>query len=198
VNNVAWRAGTGVAGLLIVGLIALMGWGISSKAPATALSGVTRVQKPAPDFVLPLLDGGELALSELRGRPLVINFWASWCPPCREEALLLERSWQQHRDEVTFVGVDIQDSESAARAYLAEFHVTYPNGRDLDGRITIDYGVIGLPVTFFVNRAGIVERRWVGAVDDARLTSWIGELISGEAPSGETEGANLEGFRELR
>ena len=197
-SSVAWRAGTGLAGLLIVGLIVLMGWGLSSKATVTGLSGVTRVQKPAPDFVLPLLDGGEIALSELRDRPLVINFWASWCPPCREEALVLERSWQQHRDEVTFVGVDIQDSESAARAYLAEFHVTYPNGRDLDGRITIDYGVIGLPVTFFVNRAGVVERRWVGAIDEARLTSWIDELVSGEAPSGETDGANLEGFRELR
>ena len=198
--SLAVRAGgAGVAALLVAGFVALMAWGLLNKAPVTGLSGVTRVQKPAPEFTLPLLGDGELSLSELRGRPLVINFWASWCPPCREEALVLERTWRAYRDrDAVFIGVAIQDSEVAARAHLREFDVTYPNGLDRDGTITVDYGVIGLPVTFFVNREGTVERRWVGAIDEARLLLWLDGLVSGSAPLGETEGANPDEFFKLR
>ena len=198
--SLAVRAGgAGVAALLVSGFVALMAWGLLNRAPVTGLSGVTRIQKPAPEFTLPLLGGGELSLSELRGRPLVINFWASWCLPCREEALVLERTWRAYRDrDAVFIGVDIQDSEVAARAHLREFDVTYPNGLDRDGTITVDYGVIGLPVTFFVNRERTVERRWVGAIDEARLLLWLDGLVSGLAPSGETEGANPDEFFKLR
>ena len=188
----------GVAAVAIVGLVGLMAWGLSHKTPVTSLSGFTRVQQPAPEFRLPLFDGGEMDLSELRGRPIVINFWASWCLPCREEARSLERVWQAYKDEgVVFIGLDIQDTEEGARAHLQEFGVTYPNGRDADGKITVDYGIVGMPATFFVNRGGIVERRWVGAIDEDRLLAWVDGLVSGVAPSGETEGINPEGFFKL-
>ena len=128
----------------------------------------------------------------------MINFWASWCPPCREEAPLLESTWRDYEDEeVFFVGVDIQDREEDARAYIREFGITYPNGPDVDGRITVDYGVIGIPVTFFVDRGGVVVRRWVGAVKGRQLVAWVDELVAGVEPSGEAEGENLEGFFEL-
>ena len=185
--------------LLLAGLLGLMAYGLLSKEPVTGRSGMTRVSKPAPDFTLPLLDGGELALSQYMGNPMVINFWASWCPPCRQESLILERAWRSYTSrDVMFVGVDIQDSEEDARAYVREFGLTYPNGLDVDGKITVDYGVIGLPVTFFVNRDGIVVRRWVGAISETRLAMWLGELMSGVAPSGEAaEGRNLEDYFEL-
>ena len=186
-----------VALLAVVGLLGLMAWGLAHKAPVTSLSGFARVQQPAPDFTLQVFDESELVLSQLRGRPVVINFWASWCPPCREEALDLERAWRVYQDDVLFIGLDILDREEKARAYLKEFGITYPNGQDADSKITVEYGVIGLPVTFFVSREGIVERRWVGTIDERTLFTWVEELASGISPTGQTEGANLEEYFEL-
>lgn len=163
---------------VVVGFLALMGIGLARRGPATGLSGVARVNQIAEDFTLPLFSGGEITLSSLKGKPVVINFWASWCIPCREEAPGLERVWRAYKDKgVTFIGVDIQDKESDARAYLKEFNVTYPNGPDLKGKITIDYGVSGIPVTFFVNREGRIVARWVGAISEALLVARIEELL---------------------
>ncbi len=196
----ALRAGIlGSAGLGVVALVALMSWALSNKTPVTGMSGFTRVSQPAPMFVLPLFDGGELELADHLGKPMVINFWASWCSPCRDEAAGLERTWRAYADDgVLFVGVNIQDSEQDAREYIDEFNVTYPNGVDLDGKITVDYGVVGLPVTFFVGTDGIVEGRWVGALPESRLLSWVDALTAGGPPAGDTEGANLDRFEELR
>ena len=184
--------------VIIAGFLGLMAWGMLNKEAATGRSGVTRVGKPAMPFTLPLFDGGEFVLDEQRGRPVVINFWASWCPPCREEAPGLERTWQAYDDRgVVFVGVDIQDAESDALAYIAEFDITYPNGPDPEGKIAVDYGVIGIPVTFLVSKEGIVERRWVGALGERQLVTWVDELLAGEDLSREVEGENPEGFFKL-
>ncbi len=183
---------------LIVGLIGLLAWGLSNKISVTGLSGFTRVSRPAPDFTLPLFGGGELVLSEQQGKVVVINFWSSTCPPCRQEARDLEAVWREYRDQdVLFVGTNIQDFDESAQQYLEEFDVTYPNGPDNNGKITIDYGVIGIPVTFFVDKDGTVARRWVGAIGREQLTTWIDELVAGATPSGETEGANADGYRAL-
>lgn len=187
-----------VSGILVIGLFVLLGIGLANRSPVTSRSGVTRIDKPAPQFVLPLFDGGTFDLAEHQGKPIVINFWASWCIPCRQEAPILEGLWQEHQDDVVFVGVDIQDGERDSLAYLEEFGVTYPNGLDADGRITVDYGVIGIPVTFFINRDGMVERRWVGAVRESQLVIWIEELEAGVAPTGDAEAENLEDFRKLQ
>lgn len=167
-----------VVTLAVAGLIALIAVGLVRKEPLTGASGAARVNRPAADFTLPLFSGGEITLSSLRGKPVVINFWASWCPPCREEAPILEKVWRQYRNkEVTFIGVDIQDAEGDARAYIKEFGITYPNGPDIGGRITIDYGVSGIPVTFFVNREGRIVSRWVGAINEPLLVARIEELL---------------------
>lgn len=187
-----------VASGLIVGLIGLLAWGLSNKSSVTGQSGFTRVSRPAPDFTLPLFDGGELVLSEQRGKVVVINFWSSTCPPCREEARDLEDVWKAYRDSgVLFIGTNIQDFEQPARQYLDEFKVTYPNGPDDGGHISIDYGVVGIPVTFFIDKDGTVARRWVGAISRSQLTTWIDELAAGKAPSGEVEGANADDYRTL-
>ena len=187
-----------VVGVLAAGFVGLMAFALLNKAPVTGRSGATRVQKPAPEFTLPLFDGGQLVLAEHLGRPVVINFWASWCAPCRDEAPLLERTWRSYRDRgVQYIGVAIQETEEGGRAYLKEFGITYPNVLDRDGKVTVDYGVIGLPVTFFVNRDGIVERRWVGAVREGTLVAWLDEMVAGLAPSGDAEVEDLDSFREL-
>ena len=169
--------------LALVSFLGLMAVGLSNKSSVTGRSGITRVNKPVPEIKMPLFDGGELVLSRYHGQPMVINFWASWCWPCREESPALERTWRSYSDrDVLFVGVDIQDTDSDGRAYIREFDITYPNGTDRDGKITVDYGVIGLPVTFFVNKDGIIERRWVGAVAEEQLLTWVGELVAGGRP----------------
>ena len=184
--------------VIIAGFLALLALGLVNREPATGRSGITRVEKPAMDFTLPLFGGGEFALREHRGQPVVINFWASWCPPCRQEAHGLERAWRSRAGEgVVFVGVDIQDSEGDARAYIQEFGITYPNGPDTDGKIAVDYGVIGIPVTFLVNKEGTVEQRWVGALDETQLAAWIDELAAGMTLSGEAEGENPQDFFKL-
>lgn len=191
--------GLGAVTLAVIGFLALLGMGLLNMSPATGMSGVTRVRKPAPDFTLPTFDGGQLSLARYRGQPVVINFWASWCPPCREEAPILERVWRRYTDQgILFIGIDIQDKEEDARAYLKEFDITYPNVMDEDGTVTVDYGVIGIPVTFFIGKTGLVERRWVGAIREDQLSAWVEELIAGVSPAeGEVEGQNLEQFFQL-
>lgn len=187
-----------VTSTAILGLIGLLAWGLSNKSPATGLSGFTRVSRPAPDFTLPLFTGDDLMLSEQRGKVVVINFWSSSCPPCRDEARELETVWRDYREQhVVFVGANIQDGDAPARQFLKEFDVTYPNGPDDDGRITIDYGVVGMPVTFFVDKNGTVARRWVGAIGREQLTTWIDELVAGATPAGEVEGANVDDYYTL-
>jgi cytochrome c biogenesis protein CcmG/thiol:disulfide interchange protein DsbE len=157
-------------------------------APALAFIGVlwiglartgsqTESGSAAPSFELPLLDGsGMLTDQDLQGNPVVINFWASWCIPCREEAPLLERTWRAYRDEgVVFLGVNIKDSESDARCFVEEFDITYPIVRDLDQRLTRDFGVKGLPETFFV------DHNWtfIGAISGAKTGDQQGTVILG-------------------
>jgi cytochrome c biogenesis protein CcmG/thiol:disulfide interchange protein DsbE len=169
----------GILTVVIAVFVWLMGWGILNKEGVTGNSGINRLEGLAPEFKLPLFDGSEIQLSELVGQPVVLNFWASWCPPCREEALHLERVWRQYNNEdVRIIGINIQDTSEDGMAHIREFDVTYPNGLDFDGSITVQYGVIGLPTTFFVNRRGIVDRRWVGPISEEQLKNWIDELVT--------------------
>ena len=188
-----------VFAVLVLAFFAVLAFGLANRSSATGRSGITRIGKPAPQFAMQLLGGGEFQLSDHEGRPLVINFWASWCPPCRQESPAFERQWRRYRDTgIQFVGVDIQDDVSDAEAYVREFGLTFPNGLDPDGKITIDYGVIGLPVTFFVGSSGIVEGRWVGAIPEEKLEEWVKTLVAASAPSGEAEGRTEGAFQQLR
>lgn len=172
--------------LALAALLLLMVYGLLRRQGGTfaglAVNAVGRAAeirvRPAPDFSLPLFDGGTFRLSEQRGQAVVLNYWASWCPPCREEARTLEAAWLAYRDKaVLLVGVDVWDTEADARAFLREFGVTYPNGPDRSGEILIDYGVTGIPETFFIDREGRLVRRWIGPLTERQIAAFIEELL---------------------
>ena len=120
---------------------------------------------PAPSFVFNLFDGKRISLQDLRGKVVFLNFWASWCPPCRAEAKELEASWQKFKDKgIVFLGVNIQDKDPAAMEFISEFGITFPNGRDASGRIAVDYGVWGIPETFFIDTEGRITYKHVGSL----------------------------------
>ncbi len=115
-----------------------------------------RIGKPAPDFTLTTYDGQVIQLSALRGKVVLINFWASWCKPCEDEAEELEAAWRyfQPRGDVLFLGIAWTDTEEKSLAYLQRFGITYPNGADMGTRISQLYRITGVPETYLVDRQG--------------------------------------------
>lgn len=147
------------------------------------------IGKSASAFTLPLFDGTVLRLEDLRGKVVFLNFWASWCVPCREEARALEAAWRAHRTrDVVFVGINIQDKEPEARAFLREFGITYPNGTDQGSKIAMDYGVYGIPETFFIDRSGRIAYKHIGAMPPAAIAAKLDETLAGRAGPGEGRG----------
>ena len=166
--------------LLFAGLVAVLVWGALNKDSATGGSGATLPGKEAPGFTLESFSGGTVSLADFEGQPVIINFWASWCAPCRLEAPALEAAWLAFREQgLVVLGINTprSDPEENARAFLEEFGVSYPNVLDTQGFTAIDYGVSGIPVTFFVDREGVVERRFVGTLDIETLLVWAEELV---------------------
>jgi cytochrome c biogenesis protein CcmG/thiol:disulfide interchange protein DsbE len=139
------------------------------------------IAKPAPAFRLTALDGGDLSLAGLRGTPVVLNFWASWCyPACYEEAPLLEAAWRRYKGQgLAMIGVAIQDKEANMREFLRKFDFTFPNGADPGSKIAIDYGVYGVPETLFIDRQGRIAYKHVGALSPALLDQQIQALLKG-------------------
>ena len=153
-----------VVSLLNVGLLALILTQLLT--PATHSVTDPLVGHPAPNFTLVLLhpDSGKstLSLSNLKGKPIVLNFWASWCQPCKEELPLLENAWKQmqaQKKNIVFLGIDFQESNSDASSFLLQHGVTYLAGLDTDGSIANKYGVSSLPQTIFIDRNGTVTSR---------------------------------------
>jgi cytochrome c biogenesis protein CcmG, thiol:disulfide interchange protein DsbE len=167
-----------VAGVLVAMPVALLAFGLRAN-PRAVPSPL--VGQPAPEFTLPSLDGtGDVRLADLRGRVVVVNFWASWCLPCREEAPELEAIWRRYRDRgVVMLGVNIQDRRSAALEFLVQTRPTYPNVVDASGAISIAYGIYGVPETFVVDRNGHIRAKKVGAVSAAALAAQIEPLVGG-------------------
>jgi len=135
--------------------------------------------RPAPDFRMPALSGsGDIALRDFRGRVVALNFWASWCGPCRREAAGLQSTWEAYRDRsVRFLGIDYRDDRAAARAYEREFGITYPSVYDPGGVLAFHYQLAGLPTTFIIDGAGRIVYRFVGYTDAAILRDALEDVL---------------------
>jgi cytochrome c biogenesis protein CcmG, thiol:disulfide interchange protein DsbE len=118
--------------------------------------GPIKVGSPVPDFSLTDFEGKSYKLSDLKGKVVLVNFWASWCKPCEQEAADLEQAWRHYQpnSDVLFLGVDWTDTEPNAKAYLAKFDITYPNGPDLGTRISQSYRTTGVPETYIIDQDG--------------------------------------------
>ena len=151
---------------LVAALLALLGWKLAKGEGAGATIG-----GPAPAFELERLDGdGTLDLASLKGKGVVLNFWASWCIPCKDEAPLLQAAWEEHRDRgLVIVGIDAQDFRADARKFVDRFGLTYPVVYDGKGSTLGRYGITGFPETYFVDRQGrLVGEEIVGGLDSER------------------------------
>jgi len=181
-RSASWRARAAYVGPALV-LVGLLAWGF--------LMPGDDQPRQAPDFELRLLGGGTLSSEDLKGRPVVLNFWASWCIPCREEMPAFERMWDRYRDEgVHIIGVNLKDSERGAQEFVDEVEVSYPIALDLKGALASDLGVQGLPQTFFIGEdfrfekisagqavEGGGDRVVFGAINEERLEEKIQELL---------------------
>jgi cytochrome c biogenesis protein CcmG, thiol:disulfide interchange protein DsbE len=148
--------------LVNVALLAVLWVALLTPAPPSnsGTSSDPLLGKPAPDFTLALLSkqaGKALHLADLKGKLVIVNFWASWCDPCKQEAPLLQAQWQRAKGQgVVFIGIDFQDGQSPALSFVQHNGITYTNVVDQNGSTGINYGVTGVPETFFIDRHGVV------------------------------------------
>jgi len=132
----------------------------------------------AADFEFTTFDDELIRLADLRGKGVVLNFWASWCEPCRSEAAMLEEAWRREKDNgIVFLGLDYLDTEHAAKEYLEEFDVTYPNGPDIQSKIYRRYFARGVPETFFIDPSGQIQKSIVGPLlSESQLDEYINAI----------------------
>lgn len=167
----------------VVGLIFLLLYGLQLRAAPPLASG------RAPEFSLTSFDGQLYSSSNLQGRVVIVNFWASWCIPCRDEAPALQRAWDKYRDKgLVILGVDYVDTEPEAKTFITQFNQTYPNGPDVGTRISQAYHISGVPETYFIGKdgkllsgidsEGHVNANWIGPITEDALNARIERLLS--------------------
>jgi cytochrome c biogenesis protein CcmG/thiol:disulfide interchange protein DsbE len=161
--------------LVAIGLLAIVGFALYERNRETPTAG------PAPAFSVTIwnldrlaMAGQRVSLDSLKGKTIVLNFWASWCIPCQQEAPMFERVWNDYKDQgVVFLGVDADDTDSAAFDYIEKYNLTYPHAPDQGGRMTKAYRTTGYPETFIINGDGQIMRHFISSPNEAELRSEI-------------------------
>lgn len=187
------RAGL-LAGLVAAGLVGALWWLRARPTTAdgaraardTAMRAANLAGEPFPEGVslrmlAPFRDrwGERLAFDALLGTsPLVVNVWASWCPPCQREAEVLQRGWERYGDRIKFVGIDYRDREGDAEAFVRDHVLTFPSGSDPAGRVTGPLRLFGLPTTYFVDARGRIVEQKVGELSEQELARYLRSLTA--------------------
>ena len=186
VFRIRWQKWTSsvvlIAMVLAIGVIvALKVFPLEESPQQTVWPSSPFVGKQAPDFTLPRLDGTEVSLSQFYGQPVVINFWASWCLPCREEMPELVRAYESHKaEDLMILGLNLTYSDSLpdVQAFATEFNITFPVLLDEDGTVSQKlYPVLGLPTSVFINRDGIIARVQIGKMTGPQIDQYIAEIL---------------------
>ena len=172
--------------VVLVPLFALFAWAALQQRGLPAGAGINQDfgqvavdSSAAADFALEVQAGNRLQLSNLKGKVVMVDFWASWCGPCRQESAVLNRVYESYAGlPVEFVGVNIWDTTEAAELFLVEFAVAYPTGVDAAGQIALNYGVRGIPEKFFIDANGIIRQKYVGPMPEDVLRSALDDLLA--------------------
>jgi len=174
--------------LLLVGLIVLLAVGLFRR-PTDGTGRSPLVGRKAPPFELRLFEGGTLKSTDLRGKAVLLNFWASWCEPCRSEARAIERAWQRYRERgAIFIGANIWDDPENARRFLGRYGGSYPSGSDPKGRIAVDYGVAGVPETFFIDAKGRIVDKYSGPLTEELIDAYMSRALDSSSSPEEAQG----------
>ena len=174
------RTAPTIAVLAALALVALLVYGVSGVGGSTTLDDAVKAGKrpEAPVRELPDLGGGTGSLADYAGKPVLLNFWASWCEPCKAEAPILERAHRRLRAEGGAVlGVTVSDQSDDSRAFLKKYGLTFPSLRDVEGALGRDYGTTGVPETFAIDREGRVAAISRGSVDDAFVDRMLAQVL---------------------
>jgi peroxiredoxin len=174
--------GLGAPLALLAGVVAVV-WLIAARGGAGhaqgegVASGAVQQGKPAPDFALRDLEGRTVHLSDFRGQPVIVNFWASWCTPCRDEVPHLVTTYQQHKaDGLVVVGVDLQEDDATVRSFAREFGMDYPVLLDPHGQTIRPYRITGPPTSVLIDRGGTVRGVVLGPMQESDLAHWLAEI----------------------
>ena len=171
-------------GVLALALAVALGAAMRSGVGQPPLGAVDPGFTVASTFELPRFDAGTFALADYREHPVFLYFWASWCTPCRTEAPVIQRLWPEFEARgYTFVGVNIQDQDADAIRFIQEHGLTFPQVRDREGSVYLDYGVYGLPESFFLKPGLVVREKYLGEVTEPVLRERLA-AIDGHADSG--------------
>jgi peroxiredoxin len=147
--------------------------------PTEGLTEAPMAGYAAPDFTLSLTTGETVSLSDFRGQPVVLNFWATWCPPCRAEIPFFQNASRQYNGQVAVLGINDGESLPTVSPFVTEFGMTYPVLLDIDSEVSILYRVAALPTTIFIDRDGVIQEVFPGIINQAVLESRIEALIGG-------------------
>jgi len=164
---------------VVLSLVLLLGWAVFRLGTASdsELGRYPVNVRPAPAFEVDLYDGTTFRIADQRGKWVLVHFWASWCPSCREEAPDMQQAWLRWKDrDVVFLGIDYQDTPQDGKAYIREFGITYPNGPEPKD-LSVDFGILGVPESFMVDPDGRIVGRFVGPMDGEKTDEMIKEFV---------------------